>query len=73
MQRARIEDVVVDESVRSKGLGKQVVTTAINLARKLKSYKLSLDCRDAMISYYESLGFTAESGRANMLVIRFEK
>lgn len=72
-QRGRIEDVVVDETARGKGLGKQVVATAIALAQKLGCYKLSLDCRDEIIPYYKSLGFTAPPGRANMLVIRFDQ
>lgn len=62
---------MVDESVRGKGLGKQVVATAVRLARKMHCYKVSLDCRDQVIPFYESLGFIAEAGRANMLVIRF--
>jgi len=71
--RARIEDVVVDECVRGKGLGKVLVATAISLAKKLRCYKVSLDCRDQMIRFYESLGFIAIPGRANMLVIRLHE
>lgn len=62
---------MVDESMRGKGLGKVVVGTAVRLAQKLGCYKLSLDCRDQMIAFYESVGFVMEAGRSNMLVIRF--
>ena len=70
--RGRIEDVVVDGAYRGKHLGKLLVKTAILLAKYLKCYKLSLDCSDEMKLFYSSLGFVAENGRDNMLVIRLQ-
>nr|CAG4645873.1 EOG090X0FKI [Lynceus sp. MCZ IZ 141354] len=68
--RSRIEDVVVNQTYRGKQLGKCVVDVLINLANALGSYKLSLDCKDPLIKFYESLGFQREAGNANTLVIR---
>lgn len=70
--RGRIEDVVVDEAVRGKNLGKLLVQTAILLAKSVHCYKLSLDCADDLKKFYSSLGFVAEEGRDNMLVIRMK-
>lgn len=68
--RGRIEDVVIDETYRGQHLGKLLVRAAIALSKHLKCYKLSLDCSDTMKPFYTSLGFIAEEGRDNMLVIR---
>lgn len=68
--RGRIEDVVVDKCYRGKNLGKLLVKTAILLAKSVNCYKVSLDCSDEMKPFYLSLGFVAEDGRDNMLVIR---
>ena len=69
--RGRIEEVVVDDKYRGRRLGKTIVSVAAQLAKKLKCYKLSLDCRDSLIDFYQSLGFVSETGRGNMLVQRF--
>nr|CAG4652240.1 EOG090X0FKI [Triops cancriformis] len=68
--RARVEDVVVSNAYRGKQLGKTLVLALISLSRVLGSYKLSLDCKDTMIPFYQSLGFVGEPGNANTLVIR---
>jgi len=70
--RARLEDVVVAEESRGQRLGQLLVETVRLLARDLGCYKLSLDCKDQVIPFYNTLGFVAEPGRANMLVIRFK-
>jgi len=41
------------------------------LAKQLDCYKLSLDCKDKMIPFYEGFGFTKEDGNGNFMVIRF--
>ena len=55
-----VEDVVVDEQFRSKGVGKHMMQFAINVCRKNKCYKLSLSSnlkRDRAHKFYENLGF----------------
>ncbi|KAK0182160.1 hypothetical protein PV327_000324 [Microctonus hyperodae] len=68
----RLEDVVVNSSYRGKQLGKLLVSTIAQLARRLQCYKLMLDCRDRLIPFYESLGFKQEPGNANSMKMRFE-
>uniref|UniRef100_UPI00358E369A glucosamine 6-phosphate N-acetyltransferase-like n=1 Tax=Myxine glutinosa TaxID=7769 RepID=UPI00358E369A len=56
--RGRVEDVVVCNSVRGKGLGKLLVSTLTLLAERLGCYKVTLECKPAISSFYERLGYT---------------
>jgi ribosomal protein S18 acetylase RimI-like enzyme len=58
--RARIEDVVVDESARGKGLGEQLVKEALRLAQERGARSVSLTSRpdrEAANRLYERIGF----------------
>nr|CAG4648311.1 EOG090X0FKI [Moina brachiata] len=70
-KRARLEDVVVSPNYRGKQLGKCIVEILTNLGKALGAYKMTLDCRDPMIPFYESLGYTKESGNSNCLSVRY--
>jgi len=70
-KRGRIEDVVVDDQYRGKHLGKILLTTLVSLCKHLDCYKISLDCRDQMIPFYETLGFVKEPNNGNFMVIRY--
>jgi glucosamine-phosphate N-acetyltransferase len=70
--RARLEDVVVNNTYRGKQLGKLIVLTVTLLAKKLDCYKMSLDCKDPLIAFYKSLGYKLEPGNSNSMMIRFE-
>ncbi|KAG8036849.1 hypothetical protein G9C98_004171 [Cotesia typhae] len=70
--KGRLEDVVVNSKYRGRHLGKLLISTISQLSRSLQCYKLSLDCRDRLIGFYESLGFQREVGNANSLNMRFE-
>ncbi|OAD56921.1 putative glucosamine 6-phosphate N-acetyltransferase, partial [Eufriesea mexicana] len=69
--RGRLEDVVVNNKYRGKHLGKLVVKIISELSYYLRCYKLSLDCKDHLIPFYESLGFKREPSNANYLNKRF--
>lgn len=55
---AQLEDVVVDETFRRTGIGKQLVTHAIQCAKEHGCYKVVVNCSDANRSFYESCGLS---------------
>jgi ribosomal protein S18 acetylase RimI-like enzyme len=58
--RARIEDVVVDESVRGQGVGAALTRTALGLARAAGAESVELTSRASRVAanrLYERLGF----------------
>jgi glucosamine-phosphate N-acetyltransferase len=71
--RGRIEDVVVDSEYRGQRLGHLLIETLKLVSQKLDCYKVTLDCSDDMVMFYTRLGFKAETGRSNMLTMRFRE
>lgn len=71
--RARIEDVVVSSDYRGKQLGKCILQLLTNLGQALGAYKITLDCKDQMVPFYESLGYQKEAGNSNCMSIRYKK
>uniref|UniRef100_A0A1I8A3X9 Glucosamine 6-phosphate N-acetyltransferase n=1 Tax=Steinernema glaseri TaxID=37863 RepID=A0A1I8A3X9_9BILA len=69
--RGRVEDVVVLSSRRSLKLGVALNTCLVALAKKLSVYKLSLECKDSLIGFYEKFGYKVDAGN-NFLVQRFD-
>lgn len=56
-----LEDVFVNESVRGKGLGRTLLTKAIEVAKEAGCYKLLCQSRygkDDLHAWYERCGFT---------------
>lgn len=54
---AHLEDLVVDKSHRSKGIGQRFLTRAKNVAQKHGCYKLMLTCQMRTTSFYKKHGF----------------
>ncbi|XP_044570245.1 probable glucosamine 6-phosphate N-acetyltransferase isoform X4 [Drosophila ananassae] len=71
--RGRLEDVVVNDTYRGKQLGKLIVVTVSLLAEELGCYKMSLDCKDKLIKFYESLGYVLIPGNSNSMTIRYDE
>ena len=69
-QVGRVEDVVVCSEYRGRQLGKFLVAVSVLLAAKLDCYKVTLNCKDNMIKFYNGMGFKCEDGDANFMVIR---
>ena len=56
-----IEDVVVRKEYQGKGVGKKLVSSLLQYAKKKGCYKTILDCTDDLIPFYENLGFKRHS------------
>ncbi|KFD65708.1 hypothetical protein M514_11164 [Trichuris suis] len=69
--RGRLEDLVVLREYRSRQLGKLLLESLRQLAKHLRCYKVSLECKDELVPYYEQFGFQKEEGNSNFLVQRF--
>ena len=55
-----VEDIVVSEAYRRKGIGKRMITSAMDICRQKGCYKIALSSnikRDDAHKFYESLGF----------------
>lgn len=54
---AHIEDVVVTKEQQGKGIGKKLILSLIEYAKKNNCYKTLLDCTDEIKPFYEKIGF----------------
>lgn len=59
-KRAQIDDIVVDESIRGKGLGKSILTAVITEAKNQGATCIDLTSspkRETAIAFYQKMGF----------------
>jgi len=52
-----IEDVAVHHDYQKEGVGSKLVNHAIEFCKSNGCYKIILDCRETLCSYYERFGF----------------
>ena len=55
---AHIEDIVVLETARKKGLAKEVLEHLKTFSIENNCYKIILDCEETLIPFYEKCGFS---------------
>jgi len=65
---AHIEDVIVHNEFRGKGLGKLLLDKCIEIAKQNECYKIILDCSDHNCRFYENCGF---SKKGNQMALYF--
>ncbi|KAF1768228.1 hypothetical protein GCK72_000040 [Caenorhabditis remanei] len=68
--RGRVEDVVVDESMRGKKLGVLLNRILVEMAKNLGVYKLSLECKTDLIPFYTKFGYKEN---IHFMVQRFDE
>ena len=54
---AHVEDLVVDQTFRRRGLGSHIVRALVEHARCLGCYKVIVDCAEHNTAFYERCGF----------------
>jgi glucosamine-phosphate N-acetyltransferase len=52
-----LEDLVVEQSLRRKGLGAAIVRKLVSYAQNQGCYKVIIDCSEANVAFYEHCGF----------------
>ena len=67
-QLAHIEDVCVKKEHRGQGLGKYMLSKLVSIAKDKKCYKVTLDCADTNVSFYEKCNFEK---RGNQMTVFF--
>jgi predicted GNAT family N-acyltransferase len=56
--RIQMRQVAVDEKVRGRGIGRMMVKYSEDFARKLGFQEMILHAREAVVPFYEQLGYT---------------
>jgi len=60
-----IENVFVEEKFRRRGVATRLVAEAVELAKKLGLYKITLTCNKSLVDFYKYRGFEwKENGQA---------
>jgi glucosamine-phosphate N-acetyltransferase len=65
---AHIEDVCVKMEHRGQGLGKYILSKLVSVAKERKCYKVTLDCADTNVAFYEKCNFEK---RGNQMTVFF--
>ena len=52
-----LEDLVVDQGLRKKGIGRAIVSQLVHMAHTAGCYKVIIDCSEDNVPFYSSCGF----------------
>ena len=63
---AHIEDLVVDKEYSGLGIATKLLTYVINIAKINNCYKIILDCKRELCSFYEKVGFQIRGQAASL-------
>lgn len=66
-----IEDVVTDEKYQGMGIGRKIIHSLLDEARKRGCYKTILDCDDDVVPFYEKINFEGKSFHKHGHCMRF--
>lgn len=67
---AHIEDVAVRQDIQTQGIGKLLIRHLIDVASKASCYKIILDCKPELISYYNQFGFQESDRHLRLNLIK---
>jgi predicted GNAT family N-acyltransferase len=68
-QRIQMRQVAVDEKVRGRGIGRMMVKYSEDFARKRGFREMTLHAREAIVPFYERLGYTRVGDRFTEVTI----
>lgn len=63
-----IEDICVDSSVHGQGIGRQMVTKLVEIAKSNQCYKVILDCAADKEKFYEKCGFSHNNSQMALYI-----
>lgn len=61
-----LEEMVVDGPFRNKGVASALMRKLIETARKMKCYKIVLDCSETNITFYQKFGFKLKENQMRL-------
>ena len=65
-----VEDVVVDEKMRGKGIGKALMNHLVEYAKSVDCARLVLDCVDDKKEFYVKCGFYRKGNQMNLELVK---
>jgi len=63
-----IENILVDEEYRCKGIGKSIINYLSNYAKEYGCYRIDLTCEEKLEDFYKNLGFEIKQLGMTMLI-----
>jgi glucosamine-phosphate N-acetyltransferase len=63
-----IEDVIVRKAYRDQGVAAKLIEAAINKAKEIGCYRVSLTCSDNLMPFYQKFGFSSDERSMKLLL-----